>query len=229
MIDLDNIKELLIDQYLLHEVQHHSSHLLQGDESVPREPRAHSLLDIYKCLHQGEFGVGHLIDATDRFQNRLLYEMSRIRPTSDEPLLENVSIDGTVMRVNLRPFRAIFGDDIENACHILAEVCLRSSEIPKGDTERFFLLLNSFRDLNRQGELMVGKASYIFPTEMVDHFLKEVRKLAHRFGEVPVFSHSSSYRQLNEPSYRVVDVPVIQQSGLSFLFEPGGKRQLQSI
>lgn len=225
MIDLGNLKELLMDQYLLHEVQHHAPHVFQGDESVPREPRAHSLLDIYKCLHQGEFGVGHLIDVSDRFRKQLFYEMARIQPTSDEPLLENVSINGTVLRLNLRPFRAIFGNDIENDCNMLAEVCIKSSEITKGDPEGFFSLLSGFRDLNRAGELRVGKAIYLFPTDMVDHFLGEVKKLAHRMGEIPVFSHSPSYRQLNEPSYRVVDVSVIRQSGLAFLFDKGKKGQ----
>ena len=226
MIDLGNLKELLIDQYLLHEAQHHLSHVFYGNEPIPREPRAHSPVDIYKCLHQGEFGVSHMIDVSDRFWERLFHEIFRIRPTLDEPILENVSINGSVMRLNLRPFRATFSNDIEEACHILAEVCLKSSEIVKGGPKRFFSLLNGFRDLNRAGELKVGKVTYSFPTEMVDHFLKGVRELAHEIREIPVFSHSSSYRQMNEPSYRVVDVSVIQQSALAFLFKQDDKRQL---
>lgn len=223
MIDLGKLKELLIDQYLLHEVQHHSSYVFQSDEPIPEEPRAHSLVDIYKCLHQGEFGVGHLIDVPDRFRNRLLQEVLRTQPTPDEPVLENVSINGTVMRLNLKPFKAIFDNDIENASHILVDVCIESSKIATGKAEHFFSLLNGFRDLNQANELQVGKAIYTFPTEMVDHFLKEVKMLAHRIGEIPVFSHSSIYRNLNEPSYRVVDGSVIEQSKLAILFEQGNQ------
>ena len=226
MTDLDNIKELLVNQYLLHEIQHCSSHVPLGDEAVPKEPRAHSLVDIYKCLHQGEFGVGHLIDVPDRFRNRLLQEVLSTQSGSDEPVLENVSINGTVMRLNLKPFKAIFSKDIENGSNILADVCINSSKIAKGKAEHFLSLLNGFRDLNQTNELRVGKAIYTFPTEMVDHFLTEVKKLAHRIGEIPVFSHSSIYRQLNEPSYRVVDVSVIQRSELAFLFEQGNQKQL---
>jgi hypothetical protein len=224
MTDLDNIKELLVNQYLLHEIQHHSSHMPLDDEPTPKEPRAHSLVDIYKCLHQGEFGVGHLIDTPDRFRNRLIQEVLRTQPTSHEPVLENVSINDTVMRLNLKPFKAIFDNDIENAAHILADVCIESSKIATGKAEHFFSLLNGFRDLNQANELQVGKTIYTFPTEMVDHFLKEVKMLAHRIGEIPVFSHSSIYRKLNEPSYRVVDVSVIEQSKLAFLFEQGNQK-----
>jgi hypothetical protein len=225
MIDSGHLRKLLIDQYLLHEVQHHFSSEFQGDASVPREPRAHALVDIYKCLHQGEFGVGHLIDDPVRFRKRLLHELLQILPSSAEPTLENVSINNTVMRLNLRPFKAIFKAEIEEASHLLAEVCIESSKTVKGDPERFFYILNGFRDLNREGELRVSKASYSFPIEMVDYFLMEVRKLANRLGEIPVFSHSSIYRQLNEPSYRVVDISAVEKSELAFLLEKGQKGQ----
>jgi hypothetical protein len=221
MIDLGTLRKLLNDQYLLHEVQHHSVHSIQEDDQVPREPVAHSLVDIYKCLHQGEFGIGHLIDDLVNFQNRLFHDILKSHPTSDEPILENVSINGIVMRLNLRPFRALYGNDIEKACNVLAKVCINSSENTKGDNERFFSLLHGFRDLNREGKLRVGKTRIIFPTDMVDHFLREVKKIVHRIGEIPVFSHSAKYRQLNEPSYRVIDMAVVQNSELSFLFEQG--------
>jgi hypothetical protein len=229
MIDLDILKKLLIDQYLLHEIQHHAAYAIPDDEPIKREPRAHSLVDIYKCLHQGEFGVGHLIDAPEHFQHRLMQEMSGIEPISDEPILENVSIDSAVMRLNLRPFIALHADDVENACHILADVCIQSAEIVKGNREHFFAILNAFRDLNRAGELKVGKAIYAFQTEMVDFFLKEIMKFLQRMGDIPVLSHSSNYRDRNHPSYRVVDVSVIRKSKLAFLFEKGNNWQRSKI
>jgi hypothetical protein len=221
MIDLDKLRELLIDQFLLHEVQHHGAYALQGDEAEVREPRAHSLVDVYKCLHQGEFGVGHLIDAPDRFRKRLMQEILRFQPTSDEPILENVSIDRRVMRLNLKPFKALYANDIQNASRILAKVCVQSAEIANGETEHFFSLLKGFREVNSNGELRVGNATYRFETKMVDFFLQDIEKFARRMGEIPVLSHSSGYRQLNEPSYRVVDVSVIRQSPLVSLFQNG--------
>jgi hypothetical protein len=223
MTDSDNLRKLLIDQFLLHEVQHHEAYALQGDEEIQREPRAHSLVDVYKCLHQGEFGVGHLIDDPNRFQNRLLQDMLELEPRTDEPILENVSIDNAVMRLNLRPYRAFYADDIENAGQILAQVCLQSAAMAKGDTEHFFSVLKWFQDLNHAGELRVGNTVYSFSTELVEYFLQEIRNFAHRMGEIPVLSHSPNYRQLNTPSYRVVDVSVLRQSVLASLFEKDRK------
>ena len=213
----DNLRNLLVQQYLLHEVEHHPFNVIQNGGATSVKPRAHDMIDIYKCLHQGEFGVAHTVDDPDRFRERLHHELLGIQPASHEPVLENVAIDGAIMRVNFRPYRALFVDDVPKACDLLAEACLESAGIPKGSSEQFLSLLYAFRDLNKTGELVVGNTIYAFPYGMVDLFLKEVRDLARRLGEIPVFSHSPAYRRLNSPSYRVVDRAAIQQSALAFI------------
>ncbi|HKI47686.1 MAG TPA: hypothetical protein VKA69_00050 [Desulfobacteria bacterium] len=213
----NKIKALLVQQFLLHETEHHPFNVSQNGGAIPEKPRAHDLIDIYKCLHQGEFGVAHTVDDPDRFRDRLHHELLRIRPASDEPVLENVSIDGSIMRVNLRPYRALFAEDTHKACDLLTGACLESAAIPKGNSDRFLTVLYGFRDLNKTGELVAGNIVYAFPSEMVDRFFKEVSDLARRLGEIPVFSHSPVYRRLNSPSYRVVDLSVIQQSALAFM------------
>jgi len=213
----NNIHDLLVQQYLLHEVEHHPLNTSQKVGTTRAKPLAHDLIDIYKCLHQGEFGVAHTVDDPDRFRDRLYHELLGIRPTSDEPVMENVSIDGSIMRVNLRPFRALFANDTHKACDLLTAACLESAAAPKGSSERFRMVLYSFRDLNKAGELVAGNIVYMFPSEMVDRFFKEVSDLAGRLGQIPVFSHSPVYRRLNLPSYRVVDLAVIENSELSFI------------
>ena len=223
----DNLRDLLVQQYLLHEVEHQPFYVMQNGGTTPAKPRAHTLIDIYKCLHQGEFGVAHTIDDPDRFRDRLHHELlgvQPVQPASDEPVLENVSVDGAIMRVNLRPYGALFDNDTHKACDLLTEACLESAGIPKGSSERFLSVLYDFRDLNNAGELVVGNVIYAFPSEMVDHFLKEVRDLARRLGEIPVFSHSPAYRRLNSPSYRVVDLSVIQPSALAFILHRHDER-----
>ena len=220
----NNIRDLLVQQYLLHEVEHHPLNVSQNGGAIPTKPRAHDLIDIYKCLHQGEFGVAHTVDDPDRFRDRLYHELLGIQPASDEPVLENVSIDSSIMRVNLRPYRALFAEDTHKACDLLTAACLESAAVPKGNPERFLSVLHSFRDLNKAGELVVGNVIYGFPSEMVEHFLMEVKDLARRLGEIPVFSHSPAYRRLNSPSYRVVDRSVIQQSALAFILHRQDER-----
>jgi hypothetical protein len=220
----DNLRELLLQQYLLHEVDHRPISVAQNGGPTSAKPLAHDLIDIYKCLHQGEFGVAHTVDDPDRFRDRLYHELAGIRPTSHEPVLENVAIDGAILRVNLRPYLALFMDDMHKACDLLSEACLKSADIPKGNSERFLTLLYGFRDLNNTGKLILGNVTYAFPSEMVGFFLKEVRDLARRLGEIPVFSHSPVYRRLNAPSYRVVDRSVMQQSALAFILNQYDER-----
>ncbi len=216
----DAVGQILSHQYLLHEVQHTSGVSGAATRSAVTEPRAHTLIDIYKCLHQGEFGMGHFIGDPRTFEARLQQEIDDNPPAESEPLLESVAKDDAVLRINLRPFRENFAKDYQWAFDNLVKVCLRSAGIEKGTPHRFFVKLASFRHLNNAGQLMVGNHTYRFAGEMVDHFLKVVNKQVRYMGAVPVYSHSAPYRQLNKPSYRVVDLAVLKKSAIAQILEP---------
>jgi hypothetical protein len=64
--------------------------------------------DAYKMLYQGEFGVGHLLGDGQGARRYLLEELATM-DTADrgEDLLDPVSPDGRMVRVNLRPFRRL--------------------------------------------------------------------------------------------------------------------------
>ena len=66
------LRQVLVQQFLLHEVEHHELQTDRAPDDPPLVPVAHGLIDIYKCLHQGEFGVGHTIDHPGGFRQRLL-------------------------------------------------------------------------------------------------------------------------------------------------------------
>jgi hypothetical protein len=214
-VDRKGLREVIIQQYLLHEIEHHYPSMSQGTQPTKVVPRAHTLVDIYKCLHQGEFGLGHSIDNPANFENQLAREFSRAKPTATEPILENIAPDGSVLRLNLRPYRNLFKDNEIKARNLLQQVCLDSARIEKGDRERFFATLAAFREMNNMGEFNVGGMIYFFPQRMVDHFLREIMDLTRRLGNVPVLSHSPVYRQFNDPTYRVVDRVVLKGSPLT--------------
>jgi hypothetical protein len=215
------MKQLLIQQFILHEVQHHALQAEPGSADNPLTPVAHGLIDIYKCLHQGEFGVGHTIDRPDGFKQRLYQEMMR-GMTPDpvrEPAVEAVSTDGRLLRINLRAMRGFFANDIAGAVEDLARVCIQSARVTRGDHARFFEALDIFKMLNQAGEIDVAGNVFTFPGELVDTFFFEVRKLMRRIRQVPVLSHSENYKRLNRPSYRVVDRSDLEGSSLGALLE----------
>lgn len=216
-----SLKQLLIQQFMLHEVEHHSLQAGTSTVNAPIMPVAHGLIDIYKCLHQGEFGVGHTIGHPEGFKQRLFQEMAGGPAPNPirEPAVENISLDGRMLRINLRAVRNLYADNLEGAVEDLSRVCVASAEISQGSSDHFFLTLEQFKKLNKEGQIALAGNVFAFPPAMVEDFLIEVRQLMQRIGQVPVFSHSETYRQLNRPSYRVAELSVLQASPMEVLLE----------
>ncbi len=213
----DAVKEVLDLQYSLHEPGRHFAEAAEGPTVV--EPVAHTVCDIYKCLHQSAFGVGHSIDNPRDFKLRLNHELLRPPIAFTEPLLEKVSADGSVLRVNLRPFRDVFAGDEETGSDLLARVCLESAAIETGSIADFFFSLDLFTTLNGSGELTAGRLIFCFPQRLVEQFLREIGRLAASAGAIPVLSHSAIYRKFNNPSYRVVHLKALMRSPLAALLD----------
>lgn len=213
------VRQVLIQQFLLHEIAHHSLQAAEQPQHVVVAPRAHDLMDIYKCLHQGEFGVEHNIGNPEGFKGRLLQEMNSCGPENPEtePVLESVHENAQVLRVNLRPLIRLTNGDMDTIVSQLAAVCLESAHATQGNAKIFKKKLIAFHDLNQAEALRVGGHAFVFPQPAVERFLFEVRQLAQQINQVPVFSHSEVYRQLNRPAYRVVDRSVLEASPLKML------------
>jgi hypothetical protein len=213
------LRELICSQYILHEAIHRSSDAVTGAAGSPTIPLVHTPADIYKLLHQGEFGVGHSIGDVEQFGRSLARELMYSDPNSQDPLLEQVSVDGSVFRINLGPYRRIFQGDETNACVLLFQVCLASASTPRGNEVNFLAALSTFQTLNDDYELSAGEDILAFPPRVLDLFLQEVTAFVERFGTVPVLSHSPVYKRFNVPAYRVADRTAVENSALAFLLE----------
>ena len=84
MIDKEGVESLIVEHY-------------------DRRPLMRAT-DLYKLLYQGVFGVGHIMDEGALDWLRAEAEKLDIEENPDEPLLEDVSADGKIVRVNLRPY-----------------------------------------------------------------------------------------------------------------------------
>jgi hypothetical protein len=142
--------------------------------------------DWYKLLYQGVFGVGHIMGESS--YGKLVEETERVRDLKpqDEPLVERVSPDGAVVRVNLRPY-ARGGGSLE----MLHEAMLASSSV-KGDPKEFIRLWRRFKRV--AGELHLG---------VDEREICELDDLLADRGPVPMH-HTQEYREAYYPAYRVV-------------------------
>lgn len=151
--------------------------------------------DVYKMIYHAHFGVEHLLTDTAGVRSYLLRELASMPSTPEnEPLVERISTTNTMVRINLRPFKAQNLDP-----EALLQAMFASAAETKPDTFQFRREWNMFVDLVRYGFLN-------FPMNDVLEF----SRLIEEKGIVPVH-HSEAYREANHPAYRVVQRGVFER------------------
>jgi len=156
---------------------------------------AMQVVDVYKLLFQGVYGVGHLLSKDAK--SYLLDEAAKIRVEDhqEEKLIESISPDGEIIRVNLRPFLRK-----KLSLTVLFEAMIRSNV--DGDADTFLDRWRSFVDLVETGELPFSKC--------------EVKELDIKIkpGQIKPMHHSQKYREEYYPSYRVIKLSELIKSGI---------------
>jgi len=142
--------------------------------------------DVYKLLYQGVFGVGHIMD--DATWERLQEETGKIDLENHqwEPLIEGVSADGSMVRVNLRPFlrRRL-------PLEILFKA-MKETDGGEGEAADFLRGWRAFNELMESDIIAVNKSE-----------LERLNKELDEEGIQP-HHHSEAYREAYYPAYRVV-------------------------
>jgi hypothetical protein len=151
-----------------------------------RFPRM-SEADVYKFVHQAAFGNGHLMSDEAAARQYLISEIGSVTADEKEPLVDYISPDGSVVRVNLRPFKA------------------RGLDVTKlGD-----VMIESSKKFTPNPEVLTG-----WWTEIVDAASRRQlpfdAALLRTFGAArqaegyPAVHHSEQYGERYRPAYRVV-------------------------
>jgi len=150
--------------------------------------------DWYKLLFQGVFGVGHILG--EGSYAALVEEAGSVRDLGprDDPLLERVSPDGSMVRVNLRPFVRV-GGSLE-ALH----AAMRASSGMRGEPKTFIRLWRRFKAV-AEG-LGIG---------LDEGDVCELDDLLAERGPVPMH-HTEEYREAYYPAYRVVALGELQKA-----------------
>ena len=161
-------------------------------EHLNRRPMARAQ-DIYKLLFQGVFGVAHIV--SDKAWNILVEEAGRInlQDHSEDPLIETVSPDDSMVRVNLRQY-INHGGDLKT----LYQVMKKSAE-HKGDDQVFHAYWSQYKEMVADG-LVPGAQDEI----------DELNQLIRREGVKPRH-HTEPYRQAYYPAYRVVVMKIYNE------------------
>ena len=147
------------------------------------EPR-----DLYKLLYQGVRGPEHIITSPKAFTERLVEEWDKLDLAENDPLWESIRPDGSLLRLNLRPFKARGGhlDGLVTAC---LETGLRPWGIPSELQLAWEGVTAACREHSWPGLALVD-------IEIFTSWLQ-----AKGF---PSVHHSERYQGLYRPAYRLV-------------------------
>ncbi len=105
--------------------------------------------DVYKLFYQAAFGVEHILTDSSEVASYLTRELASVDSAiAGEPLLERISIENDVVRVNLRPFK-----HLNLGPALLVKAMFRSASETTPDTLMFYRMWNEFSSLVRFGLL----------------------------------------------------------------------------
>lgn len=141
--------------------------------------------DAYKLLYQGVFGVGHIMgpgawDYLLREIDGLDLDVKMV-----DPLVESVSVDGTIVRVNLRPYVGS-GYSLQPLME-----AMRLSDV-SGRPAQFVEEWDAFAELVWSGQLDFEHSE-----------VEEINRGLDRAKPQPMH-HTPQYREAYHPAYRVV-------------------------
>jgi hypothetical protein len=143
--------------------------------------------DLYKLLHQAALGSEHAVKDEDAARLLLSRELAEMATGPDDPLLDPISPDGSIVRIHLRPY-IIAGWDPET----LLQAFMRTANEWRGSVETLREYGQSAADLAEKGLLSLS-------AQEVSAFFAEME--AQGF---PAAHHSEVYGRLYHPAYRVV-------------------------
>lgn len=146
-----------------------------------------SARDAYKLFYQCHMGPGHAVNDIASTKKYLLDELAEITPDDSISLVETISPENKVVRINLAPFKSRgFNPDR------LFDVFTNSATACEMNIDSFI------KDWNELIELTINAQINLPHDEM-----HELNKIVVE-KEYPPVHHSPEYSQKNKPAYRVV-------------------------
>ncbi len=143
--------------------------------------------DLYKLLHQAAMGSSHRILSVGSSRTSLYSEIENLSKGPPEPMLDVISDDGLMARINLRPYLAAGGDP-----ESLLEAFIRTSVEHSGTGAK----LEKYR-----GWVIGMIREDLLPEALlgIDDLMDDM------YGSgYPAVHHSDVYRTSYSPAYRVI-------------------------
>lgn len=154
-----------------------------------RQHPEYQIDDIYKFIHQASFGSEHAVKDTAHLRKWMEEEIAGLDLSINEPLVQPLSPDGKLVRINLRPY-------IQNEYDIekLLTAFIRTANEYKGPIQSIKTYWKCALKIADRKKLGLKKA------EMKKYFSEMEKK------NFPAVHHSAVYEKKYRPAYRVVNI-----------------------
>lgn len=149
--------------------------------------------DLYKFLHQAAMGSEHAVRDTNAVKVWMAKEVTGLDTTITNELIEPLSPDGSLVRVNLRPFIKA-GDNPDE----LLKAFITTANKYSGSKETLVQYLASAKEMIRRKQIPVDESIF---TSLTDELAK---------NGFPAIHHSLIYEKLYKPAYRVINKKYFQ-------------------
>jgi hypothetical protein len=143
--------------------------------------------DVYKLLYQATMGSRHAGLDSVMAARWLERELRDLGSGPDEPVVDTISADGRMVRVNLRPFLAAGGDRAA-----LLRAFVRTAREVRGSTADLERQVGYVERMARDGEMRLSAS-------VLRRYFARMRAAGY-----PAVEHSAAYRAAYRPAYRVV-------------------------
>lgn len=143
--------------------------------------------DLYKFLHQAALGSEHAVKDTNAVKKWMINEIAGLDTTLINDLIEPLSPDGNLVRVNLRPFLKNKDNPDE-----LLKAFISTANKHRGSKDTLVQYLNLAKELIKRKEIPVDETMF---TALVNELEK---------SGFPAIHHSTIYEKTYKPAYRVV-------------------------
>ena len=150
--------------------------------------------DVYKLVFQATMGSRHSGLDSAMAARWLDVEMAGLGPDAGEPVVDTISPDGRMARVNLRPYFACGGGR-----RPLLAAFLRTAREHEGSRE-------SLRRRLEYAERTAGEGSIPLPRAELRGYFEVMRSRGY-----PLVEHSDEYLDAYRPAYRVVLSSLVPQ------------------
>lgn len=143
--------------------------------------------DLYKLIFQAAMGSEHAVDDPHLAKRIIDDEIEDLTLEPIDPLVDRLSPDGLIVRVNLRPLLRAGGNP-----DTLLEAYIRTAGEHTGEQEMLQRYLDTSLAMSRSGKLP-------FAYDELHAHISAIEKTG-----FPVIHHSSIYEQAYKPAYRVI-------------------------